>query len=73
MPFAYRSANEHRFQATMILAFSQDRLEHMIGSICHSWQGPITAAVHLPLMAADTTATEITAEASQTLAHLGQW
>ena len=72
MPFAYRSANEPRFQATMILAFSQDRLERMIGSICHSWQGPITAAVHLPLVAANT-ATEITAEASQTLARLGQW
>lgn len=73
MPFAYRSANEHRFQATMVLAFSQDRLDNMIGSICQSWQGPITAAVHLPLLAANSTAADITAEASQLLAQLGQW
>lgn len=55
----HRSSLQERFPVTMILAFSQGRLVQMVENICKTWEGPILATVHLPLVASRATAAEI--------------
>ena len=67
----HRSELPQRFKVTLVLAFSRERLR-TIESICQSWEGPILAAVYLPLVASTTAAAEIAAGEARFLTQLGK-